>query len=160
MSVTSINGDDGSNTLVGGAGQEVIYRFDPAGPQSQASTISATRVAIGLSAPLFAVAPRNDPSRLFLNAPLHPSFSALRSPCMPPSGSVRFSFTPGSSPFVNSTPASQRVLGHLHAGVLHRLGARDRDLEDRPVRLALEAHSGVDGGGVEAERARRRCGRW
>jgi len=117
-------------------------------------------VAIGLSAPLFAVAPRNDPSRLFLNAPLHPSFSALRSPCMPPSGSVRFSFTPGSSPFVNSTPASQRVLGHLHAGVLHRLGARDRDLEDRPVRLALEAHSGVDGGGVEAERARRRCGRW
>src|SRR5215203_3308799 len=66
MSVTSINGDDGSNTLVGGAGQDLIYGFNPAGPQSQASTISATRVATGLSSPLFAVAPPNDPSRLFL----------------------------------------------------------------------------------------------
>src|SRR5215203_5066146 len=66
MSVTSINGDDGSNTLVGGAGQDLIYGFNPAGPQSQASTISATRVATGLSSPLFAVAPPDDPSRLFL----------------------------------------------------------------------------------------------
>ena len=59
MSVILISGDDGSNTLVGGAGQDLIYGFDPAGPQSQVSTISATRVATGLSAPLFAVAPPN-----------------------------------------------------------------------------------------------------
>ena len=61
-----ITGNDGSNTLQGTAGQDVIYGFDPNGPQSQVSTIAATRVATGLSQPLFAVAPPGDFDRLFV----------------------------------------------------------------------------------------------
>jgi Ca2+-binding RTX toxin-like protein len=58
-------GNDGSNTLQGTAGADVIYGYDPNGPQSQASSILATRVATGLSQPLFATAPPGDTGRLF-----------------------------------------------------------------------------------------------
>jgi glucose/arabinose dehydrogenase len=61
-----ITGNDGSNNLQGTAGADVIYGFDPNGPQSQISTIVATRVATGLDQPLFAVAPPGDFNRLFL----------------------------------------------------------------------------------------------
>ena len=40
-----IVGNDGSNTLPGTTGTDVIYGYDPNGPQSQASSILATRVA-------------------------------------------------------------------------------------------------------------------
>ena len=66
MPVNLIVGNDGSNSLQGTAGADLIYGFDPNGPQSQASAIIATRVASGLSQPLFAVAPPGDTSRLFL----------------------------------------------------------------------------------------------
>jgi Ca2+-binding RTX toxin-like protein len=59
-------GNDGSNTLQGTAGADVIYGYDPNGPQSQAGSILATRVASGLSQPLFATAPPGDTGRLFL----------------------------------------------------------------------------------------------
>ena len=61
-----IVGNDGSNSLQGTAGADLIYGFDPNGPQSQASAIIATRVATGFSQPLFAVAPPGDTSRLFI----------------------------------------------------------------------------------------------
>jgi hypothetical protein len=49
-------GNDGGNSLQGTAGADVIYGFDPNGPQSQATAISATRVAAGLSQPLLVAA--------------------------------------------------------------------------------------------------------
>jgi len=61
-----IVGNDGSNTLQGTPGADVIYGYDPNGPQSQATSIVATRVASGLSQPLFATAPPDDTGRLFL----------------------------------------------------------------------------------------------
>src|SRR5262245_28726982 len=61
-----IVGNDGANSLQGTAGIDVIYGYDPNGPQSQAGSILATRVASGLSQPLFATAPLGDTSRLFL----------------------------------------------------------------------------------------------
>jgi glucose/arabinose dehydrogenase len=59
-------GSDGSNTLQGTAGADVIYGYDPNGPQSQASSIAATRVATGFDHPLFAGAPPGDTSRMFI----------------------------------------------------------------------------------------------
>jgi glucose/arabinose dehydrogenase len=61
-----ITGTDGSNTLQGTAGVDVIYGYNPDGPQNNASTITATRVASGLNQPLFTGAPPSDPSRLFI----------------------------------------------------------------------------------------------
>src|SRR5215471_3424057 len=61
-----IVGNDGSNTLQGTAGADVIYGYDPNGPQSQASAIVATRVATSFTQPLFVGAPAGDPSRLFI----------------------------------------------------------------------------------------------
>ena len=61
-----ITGNDGSNTLQGTAGVDVIYGYNPDGPQSNASTIAATRVASALNQPLFAGAPPGDPGRLFI----------------------------------------------------------------------------------------------
>ncbi len=66
MPVNLIVGNDGSNSLQGTAGADLIYGFDPNGPQSQASAIMATHVATGLSQPLFAVAPPGDTGRLFI----------------------------------------------------------------------------------------------
>jgi hypothetical protein len=64
--VNLIRGDDGSNSLSGTAGADLIYGYDPNGPQSQASGILATRVATGLGQPVFAGAPPGDTSRLFI----------------------------------------------------------------------------------------------
>jgi glucose/arabinose dehydrogenase len=64
--VTLITGNDGSNSLQGTAGADLIYGYDPNGAQSQASAIIATRVATGFNQPLFAAAPPGDTSRLFI----------------------------------------------------------------------------------------------
>ncbi len=64
--VNLIVGNDGSDTLQGSAGADLIYGYDPNGPQSQASSITATRVATGLSQALFAGAPPGDLSHLFI----------------------------------------------------------------------------------------------
>ena len=64
--VNLIVGNDGSNTLDGTAGSDLIYGYNPGGPQGQASSITAIRVATDLSQPLFAVSPPGDTSRLFI----------------------------------------------------------------------------------------------
>ena len=62
-----IKGDDASNTLLGTAGRDVIYGFDPDdAAHNQASSIAATRVASGLTQPVFVGAPPGDTSRLFI----------------------------------------------------------------------------------------------
>ena len=63
---TLIVGNDGANVLQGGAGAELIYGFDPNGPQATTSAIAATRVAAGLAEPVFATAPPGDVGRLFV----------------------------------------------------------------------------------------------
>jgi glucose/arabinose dehydrogenase len=64
--VNIIVGNDGSNSLQGTAGADLIYGFDPNGPQSQASSITAERVATNLPQALFAATPPGDLSRLFV----------------------------------------------------------------------------------------------
>jgi glucose/arabinose dehydrogenase len=64
--VTLVTGDDGSNIRVGTPGDDLIYGYDPNGPQSVVGSITATRVASGLSQPLFAGTPPGDLSRLFI----------------------------------------------------------------------------------------------
>ena len=66
MPVNLIVGNDGSNSLQGTVGADVIYGYNPDGPQSNASTITATRVASGLNEPVFTGAPAGDPGRLFI----------------------------------------------------------------------------------------------
>ena len=66
MPVNLIVGNDASNSLQGTAGADVIYGYNPDGPQSDASTLVATRVASGLNQPVFAGAPAGDPGRLFI----------------------------------------------------------------------------------------------
>src|SRR3712207_606611 len=53
-------GGGGADTLEGGDGNDVLYGSGPI------TGITATRVAVGLSAPLFAVSPPGDPNRLFV----------------------------------------------------------------------------------------------
>jgi glucose/arabinose dehydrogenase len=64
--VNVIVGDDGSNTLNGTAGRDLVYGFDPNGPQGTVTSIAATRVASGLTTALFAAAPPGDTDRLFI----------------------------------------------------------------------------------------------
>src|SRR5688572_5739582 len=61
-----ITGTNGTNTRIGGAGDDLIYGYNPDGQQGSAGSISATRVAAGLDAPLFAVSPPGDLGRLFI----------------------------------------------------------------------------------------------
>jgi glucose/arabinose dehydrogenase len=64
--VNIVVGNDGSNDLQGGAGKDLIYGFDPNGPQGEVSSITATRVASGLNQALYAVAAPGDSQRLFV----------------------------------------------------------------------------------------------
>ncbi|MEA2897400.1 MAG: hypothetical protein QOJ84_3015, partial [Bradyrhizobium sp.] len=64
--VNTIVGDDSSNTLNGTADRDLIYGFNPNGPEGNVSSIAATRVASGLHTPLFATAPAGDTDRLFI----------------------------------------------------------------------------------------------
>jgi glucose/arabinose dehydrogenase len=66
MPVNLVTGNDAGNTLQGGADQDLIYGYDPNGPQATVTSIAATRVATGLAQPLFACAPPGDTSRLFV----------------------------------------------------------------------------------------------
>src|SRR5689334_20282805 len=63
---TLITGNDGANTLSGSAGDDLIYGFDPHGPQGNVSSITATRVASGLSQALYAGTPAGDTGQLFI----------------------------------------------------------------------------------------------
>ncbi len=64
--VSLVTGNDGSNTLLGASGQDLIYGFDPDGPQGQVTSILATRVATGLTKPLFATAIPGDADHLLI----------------------------------------------------------------------------------------------
>jgi len=66
MCAQSLVGDDGANRIDGTAGADLIYGFNPQGPQAEIGAITATRVAMGLPQPLFATAPPGDASRLFV----------------------------------------------------------------------------------------------
>ena len=66
MAVNRIVGDDGGNTLLGTAGQDLIYGFDPNGPQGNVTSIAATRVASGLSSALFVTSAPGDTDHLFI----------------------------------------------------------------------------------------------
>ena len=61
-----IVGNDGANALLGTTGQDVIYGFNPEGPQGNVTSIAATRVASGLTEPLFVTSPPDDLNRLFI----------------------------------------------------------------------------------------------
>ena len=65
MTLHIISGNDSSNALNGGAGDDLIYGFDPNAAYASAN-IAATRVASGLNQPLFVTAPPGDTSRLFI----------------------------------------------------------------------------------------------
>ena len=65
MVMNVIGGNDGANAISGTGGGDLIYGFDPNGAYASAS-ITATRIATGLTAPLYAVAPPGDTSRLFI----------------------------------------------------------------------------------------------
>jgi glucose/arabinose dehydrogenase len=64
--VNLVTGNDGSNSLQGSSGTDLIYGWNPNGPQGSVSTITATRVASGLSQPLFVTSAPKDPDRLFI----------------------------------------------------------------------------------------------
>src|SRR5918995_3425878 len=64
--VNLVTGNDRSNLLRGSSGTDLIYGWNPNGPQGSVSTITATRVASGLSQPLFVTSAPNDPDRLFI----------------------------------------------------------------------------------------------
>src|SRR5688572_24002219 len=61
-----IAGDDGINNIAGTADSDLIYGFNPAGPQGTVSSITATRVASGFAQPVYATAPPGDLDRLFV----------------------------------------------------------------------------------------------
>ncbi len=65
MAMNIVSGNDGANTLSGTNGDDLIYGFDPNAPYASA-TIAATRVASGLSQPLYVTAAPGDTSRLFI----------------------------------------------------------------------------------------------
>jgi glucose/arabinose dehydrogenase len=66
MAVNLIVGNDGSNNLQGGSGDDLIYGFNPNGPQGQVASIAAARVASGLNQPVFVTAAAGDADRLFI----------------------------------------------------------------------------------------------
>ncbi|HKA80331.1 MAG TPA: PQQ-dependent sugar dehydrogenase, partial [Xanthobacteraceae bacterium] len=66
MAVTLVVGTESANVLNGSAGADLIYGFPLDGPQNQVASITATRVAAGLTQPLFVTAPEDDAQRLFI----------------------------------------------------------------------------------------------
>ncbi len=65
MAMNIVTGNDSANALSGTSGGDLIYGFDPNAPHSSA-TIAATRVASGLTQPLYVTAAPGDTSRLFI----------------------------------------------------------------------------------------------
>jgi glucose/arabinose dehydrogenase len=61
-----LSGRDGGDRVFGGAGNDVIYGHSSADTQAGSHLIDATRIASGLSSPLFGASPPGDPDRLFI----------------------------------------------------------------------------------------------
>jgi glucose/arabinose dehydrogenase len=66
MSMTTLLGDNGVNSLNGGDGNDLIYGFNPNDSGYDSTTITATRVAAGLNSPMYATYAPGDTSRLFI----------------------------------------------------------------------------------------------
>lgn len=66
MPINQIVGSDATNTLTGTAAPDLIYGFNPNGAQANVTSISATRVAAGLTQPVFATAPTGDLGHLYI----------------------------------------------------------------------------------------------
>src|SRR5918994_3354068 len=64
--VNLVTGNDGSDSLRASSGTDLIYGWNPNGPQGSVSTIPATRVASGLSQPLLVTSAPDNPNRLFI----------------------------------------------------------------------------------------------
>src|SRR5262245_15113861 len=64
--VNLILGDESNHTLSGTRGNDPIEGFHQHGSQGNVTSITATRVASGLSQPLFAASPPGDTGRLFI----------------------------------------------------------------------------------------------
>jgi Ca2+-binding RTX toxin-like protein len=66
MPLNPINGSDGGQLLLGTPGDDLIYGFDPDGPQANPMGITAQRFGPRFPLALDAVAPPEDPDRLFI----------------------------------------------------------------------------------------------
>src|ERR1700712_3535139 len=64
--VNVIVGNDGVNNLQGGEGQDLIYGYHRNGAQGEVTSVTANRVATGLSQAVFATAAPGDSQRLFV----------------------------------------------------------------------------------------------
>jgi glucose/arabinose dehydrogenase len=64
--VSLVVGDDGANFRTGSAEDDLIYGWNPNGPQGAVSAISATRVATGLGGSNVVASVPGDPGRLFI----------------------------------------------------------------------------------------------
>jgi glucose/arabinose dehydrogenase len=62
----SISGGEGRDKLYGGAGDDVIFGFGANDAVAGSGNITATRIATGLGAPVFATSAPGDPDRLFV----------------------------------------------------------------------------------------------
>jgi glucose/arabinose dehydrogenase len=63
---TRLVGNNGANTITGGAGADLIYGFNPDGPQGTVSAIDATRVGSGFFQPLYVTSAPGDVNHLFV----------------------------------------------------------------------------------------------
>ena len=66
MAMNIVSGNDGANTLSGTGGDDLIYGYDPNAQPATAVIHRRTRVASGLSQPLYVTAAPGDTSRLFI----------------------------------------------------------------------------------------------
>jgi glucose/arabinose dehydrogenase len=66
MPESLLTGNDGADSIQGGAADDLIYGYDPSGPQGNVDSISGIRVATGLDQPLFTASPPGDLNRLFV----------------------------------------------------------------------------------------------
>lgn len=66
MVANLIVGGTVNNTIQGGDSADLIYGYDPTAEQTQVGSIAATLIATGLEAPIFAGAPPDDPTKLFI----------------------------------------------------------------------------------------------
>ena len=65
MAMNIVTGNDAGTALSGTAGSDLIYGFDPNAAYASA-TITATRVASGLSLPIYVTSAPGDTNRLFV----------------------------------------------------------------------------------------------
>src|SRR5215470_14765237 len=63
---TLMTGTDAADMLTGTAQGDLIYGFDPNGPQAQVTSFAAHRIVSGLTQPLFVTAPPTDFEHIYV----------------------------------------------------------------------------------------------